>query len=214
MFDLGWSSFFLRIFIVSLLSLSLLLIHHFRFSLFFFSYTDLFQVWYFLCIILAYFISSLIFLIVSLLILYLHWAPSGPWLMSFSIHVAFYTWGHGFFIIGYLSLVSFHFYYPITLAYVTSCVLRPPWGHGIRCRLRQPLLGHVFETWLIFGYHHTSSSRRRLFDVRTRFSCGFGWLGSHIWWWMIWGYLIFRFTIHLCHSGWLLLKKCYFIACN
>ena len=43
-------------------------------------------------------------------------------------------------IIGYLSLVSLHFYYPITLAYITSCILRPPWGHGIRCRLGQPLL--------------------------------------------------------------------------
>ena len=44
-------------------------------------------------------------------------------------------------IMGYLSLVFFHFYHPITLAYVTSRVLRPPWGHGIRCRLRHPLLG-------------------------------------------------------------------------
>ena len=44
-------------------------------------------------------------------------------------------------IIGYLGLVSLHFYHPITLAYVTSRVLRPPWGHEIRCRLRQPLLG-------------------------------------------------------------------------
>ena len=35
------------------------------------------------------------------------------------------------FIIGYLGLVSLHFYHPITLAYVTSWVLRPPWGHDI-----------------------------------------------------------------------------------
>ena len=34
-------------------------------------------------------------------------------------------------IIGYLSLVSFHFFHPITLANVTSRVLRPPWGHDI-----------------------------------------------------------------------------------
>ena len=59
--------------------------------------------------------------------------------------------GMGFFIIGYLGLVSLHFYYPITLAYITSSVLRPPWGNGIRFRLRQPLLGHVFEIWLIFS---------------------------------------------------------------
>ena len=34
-------------------------------------------------------------------------------------------------IIGYLGLVSFHFYHLITLAYVTSRVLRPPWRHDI-----------------------------------------------------------------------------------
>ena len=87
------------------------------------------------------------------------------WLMSFSIHVAFYAWGHEFFIIRYLGLVSLHFYYFITLTYITSSVLRPHWGHGIRYRLRQPLLGQVFEIWLIFRYHHVSSSGRRLFDV-------------------------------------------------
>ena len=68
-------------------------------------------------------------------------------------------------IIGYLSLVSLRFYHPITLAYVTSRVLRPPWGHGIRCRLRQPLLRQVFEIWLMFRYHHASSFGGRLFDV-------------------------------------------------
>ena len=67
-------------------------------------------------------------------------------------------------IIGYLGLVSFHFYYLITLAYVTSHVLRPPWGHGIRCCLRQPLLGQVFEIWFPFRHCHASSSGRRLFD--------------------------------------------------
>ena len=67
-------------------------------------------------------------------------------------------------IIGYLSLVFFRFYHPITLAYVTSRVLRLPWGHGIRCRLRQPLLGQVIEIWLIFRYRHASSSGSRLFD--------------------------------------------------
>ena len=34
-------------------------------------------------------------------------------------------------IIGYLGLVFLHFYHPITLAFVTSWVLRPPWGHDI-----------------------------------------------------------------------------------
>ena len=76
-----------------------------------------------------------------------------------------YEGGHEFLIIGYLSLIFLHFYYPITLAYVTSRVLRPPWGHEIRCCLRQPLLGQVFEIWLIFRYRHVFSSRSHLFDV-------------------------------------------------
>ena len=67
-------------------------------------------------------------------------------------------------IIGYLSLVSFHFYYLITLAYVMSRLLRPPWGHGIRCRLWQPLLRQVFEIWLPFRHCHASSSGKRLSD--------------------------------------------------
>ena len=43
----------LYIFIVSLSSSSLLLIHSFHFTPLLFSYTDLFQIWYFLCIILS-----------------------------------------------------------------------------------------------------------------------------------------------------------------
>ena len=140
MFDLTWSSLFLHIFIVSLSSSSLLLIHPLRFTPLLFSYTDLFQVWYFPCIILTHLIISLICFIVSLLIFYPHSASLGPWLTSSSIHVAFYTRGHWFFIIGYLGLVFLHFYYPITLAYITSRVLRPPWGHGIKCCARKPLL--------------------------------------------------------------------------
>ena len=66
---------FLHIFIVSLSSSSLLVIHLIRFTSLFFSYTDLFQVWYFSRIILAYLIINLICLIVSLLILYSHWHP-------------------------------------------------------------------------------------------------------------------------------------------
>ena len=88
---------FLRIFIVSPSSSSLLVIHFIRFTPLFFSYSDLFQIWYFPGIILAYLIISLICLIISLLILYSYWAPLGPWLTNFSIHVAFYTWGHEFF---------------------------------------------------------------------------------------------------------------------
>ena len=67
-------------------------------------------------------------------------------------------------IIGYLGLVSLHFYHPITPAYVTSRVLRPPWGHGIRYRLQQPLLEQVFEIRLPFGYCHAYSFRKHLSD--------------------------------------------------
>ena len=100
-------------------------------------------------------------------------------------------------IIGYFGLVFLHFYFFITLAYVTSRVLRPPWDHEIRCRLRQPLLGQVFGIWLIFRYHHVFSFGRRPFDFWIQFSCGYGWLGLHIWWWMIRCCPIFWSTIHL-----------------
>ena len=83
------------------------------------------------------------------------------WAFRFMAHELFYTYCILYMrawvlIIGYLDLVSFHFYYFITLAYVTSRVLRPHWGHGIRCRLWQPLLGQVFEICLPFRYCHAS----------------------------------------------------------
>ena len=91
---------------------SFLCVHHFviilaivldsssSFHPLFFPYNDLFWVWFFLCIILIHlFINSICF-IVSLLILYSHWAPLGPRLMRFSTHVAFYTWGYGFWSLG------------------------------------------------------------------------------------------------------------------
>ena len=99
------------------------------------AYSDPFQVWYSLYITITHLIINLICFIASLL-LSSHWASSGPWHTRFFVHVAFHTRGHGFFIIGYLSIVSLHLCHPITLAYVTSRVLRPPWGYGIRCRLR------------------------------------------------------------------------------
>ena len=173
MFDLSGSSLFFMFF-VSPSSSFLLVIHHLCLT-----------PWYFLTATYSRFATLFVsFLHISLsvrfasfvssLILYSHWAPSGPWLTSFSTHIAFYTWGHEFFIIGYLGLVSLHFYHPITLAYITSYVFRPPWGHGIKCRFLQPLLGQVFEIWSMFRYRHASSSGRRLFDVWIRFNYGFG----------------------------------------
>ena len=83
----------------SLLSSFLFAIHSLHLTSYSF-YSDPFQVWYFLCIIVTHLITSSIFFIVSSLILYPHWAPSGPWLTRFSIHVAFYRWGHGFWSLG------------------------------------------------------------------------------------------------------------------
>ena len=74
-------------------------------------------------------------------------------------------------IIGYLSLISFHFFHPITLPYITSRVLRPLWGHEIRCYLWQPLLRLVFGIWLIYRRHPVSSSGR-CFDAWRWFNDG------------------------------------------
>ena len=58
------------------------------------------------------------------------WEPLGPWLMRFfSTHCISCMRGMGIISLGSLSLVSFHFFHHITLAYLTSCVLRAPWGH-------------------------------------------------------------------------------------
>ena len=78
----------------------LLLSHPFHFTPCHFLTMTHFQVCYSLCIIITHLIISLIFFIASLLLSYSHWAPSGPWLMRFSVHVAFYTWGHGFLSLG------------------------------------------------------------------------------------------------------------------
>ena len=56
------------------------------------------------------------------------WGPLGPGLMTFSTHCISCMRGMGIISLGSLSLVSFHFFHHITLAYVTSRVWRPPWG--------------------------------------------------------------------------------------
>ena len=75
-------------------------------------------------------------------------------------------------IIGYLSLVSLYFFHLISLAYVMSHVLRPPWGHEIRCYIWQPLLRLVFGIWLIYGRRPVHFSRRCFFDSWRWFSDG------------------------------------------
>ena len=76
----------------------------------------------------------------------------------------------------YFSLVSLHFFYLITLAYVTSRALRPPWGYEIRCYLWQHLLRLVFGIWLTYGRRPVSSFRRCLFYAWRWFSDGCRWL--------------------------------------
>ena len=100
MFDLSWSSF---LFICSLFH------HHPRHCFWFIPFTSP----SFPCLIVTYSrFASLFpsFLHISLLVwfasfvssskLYSHRAPLGPWLTTFSIHVAFYTWGHEFWSLG------------------------------------------------------------------------------------------------------------------
>ena len=59
----------------------------------------------------------------------------------------------------------------------------------------------VIPQWSLFWAIQSGSRflifRCHVFDIWTWFSCEYGWLGLHIWWWMIWCCLIFWSTIHL-----------------
>ena len=121
------------------------------------------------------------------------WLPLGPWLMRFIYALHLIHEGMGL-IIGYLSRVSLHFFHPITLAYVTSRVLRPPWDHEIRCYLWQPLLRLAFGIWLIYRCCHVSSSGRCFFDAWRWFGDGCGWLLHFMD--DIWCYPDFHSTVH------------------
>ena len=96
MFDLSWSSF---LFICSLFC------HHPHHYFWFISFTSP----SYPCITMTYSRFATLFTsflhislslqstsFISSSILYSHWEPLGPWLTSFSVHVAFYTWEHGF----------------------------------------------------------------------------------------------------------------------
>ena len=66
------------------------------------------------------------------LFIYHHFSCGDPYVRDSwrFLHIASHARGvWGIISLGSLSLVSFHFFHPITLAYVTSCVWRPPWGH-------------------------------------------------------------------------------------
>ena len=59
------------------------------------------------------------------------WGSLGPRLMIFSTHCISCMRGMRIISLGLLSLVSFHWFHPKTLAYVTSRVLRTPWDHDL-----------------------------------------------------------------------------------
>ena len=86
------------------------------------------------------------------------------------------------------------FFHPITLAYVTSRFLRPPWDHKIRCCLWQPLLRLVFGIWLIYRRRPVSFYRRCFFDAWRWFSDGCGRLLHFMD--DIWCCLAFHSTVH------------------
>ena len=140
-------------------------------------------------------ISLMVWLLIFLSFRHRHflWLPLGPWLMRFFYALHLVHEGMGL-IIGYLSLVSLHFFHPITLAYVTSCVLRPPWGHEIICILWQPLLRLVFGIWFIYRRCPISSFGRCFFDAWRWFGDGCGRLLHFID--DIWCYPDFHSTMH------------------
>ena len=84
------------------------------------------------------------------------WGPLGPGLMTLSMHCISRIRGMGIISLGSLSLVSFHLFHPITLAYLISHVWRPPWGHYFSLCL-------IAHTWAILE---------------------FGWRLFHRAWWM------------------------------
>ena len=86
------------------------------------------------------------------------WGPLGPGLMTFSTHCISCMRGMWIISSGSLSLVSLHFFHPITLAYVTSRVWRPPWGHYFTLCL-------IAHTWAIL-------------EISWRLFLGAWWMGS------------------------------------
>ena len=118
-FDVGWPSL---VFLSFCLLLSLFYSSISLYLIWFFYFLILFDVW------LGFSIHTLFLLIwyVIHLLSFSMWKSLGPQLMMFSTHCVSCMKGIGIISLGSLILVSFHFFHPITSAYVTSCVLRPP----------------------------------------------------------------------------------------
>ena len=83
----------------------------------------------------------LIWYVIHLLSFFM-WESLGLQLMMFSMHCISCMRGMGIISLGLLSLVSFCFFHPITLAYVTSQVLRPLWDHNFTHCVWQLTHGH------------------------------------------------------------------------
>ena len=132
-----------------------------------------------------------------------YWTSSNMWFMRLSAHIAFYTQGYEILIIGYLSLVSFRFFHPITLAYITSWVLRPPWGNDITHYILMALTWAIFEIgqrafWLWWTkscgmtLHLGHSHLRKLLSGMQSF-CLIHYIGAHT---FLGQGLIFRLLLH------------------
>ena len=152
MSDLSWSSLpfdVIRFIIIVLVFAS---DSSFSLHLLFFSYHDPSRVWYSLHITITHLIISLICFICLLVDTMFTLGTIRSMAHGIYCTCCISYMRAWVLIIGYLSLVSLRFYHPITLAYITSRVLRPPWGHGIRYRLLRLLCGQVFEIRLTSKY--------------------------------------------------------------
>ena len=142
-FDVGWPS-------LTFLSLCLLL------NLFY-SFISLHLIWLFFfssCLIfdlgLAATLYSCLFDMSIPLSSFFMWGSLGPRLMMFSMHCISCMRGIGIMSLGSLSLVFYRFFHPKTLAYVMSCVLRPPWGHDFTLCLTAHTWAILEIGWRLF----------------------------------------------------------------
>ena len=89
------------------------------------------------------------------------WGPLGPGLMTFSMHCISCMRGMGIISLGSLSLVSICFVHPITLAYVMSWVLRPPWGMTSHVMLDGSYRSNTWDWLEIISWSMTDEELRR-----------------------------------------------------
>ena len=110
------------------------------------------------------------------------WEPLGPGLMTFSMHCISCMRGMGVISLGSLSLVSIHFVHPITLAYVMSRVLRPPWGYYFALCLTAHTWAILEIGWRLFLRAWRVGVRARILAVREGGAFGDVWVGGRYFW--------------------------------